>query len=174
VLNWFTSTFEVGGKVKLRKVPMRSKIVCTIGPACDSKETLLQMSKVGMDVLRLNLSHGTLDEHRERFERIRKHLPNSPILMDLEGPRVRIGEMTEEVLLNEGDQITLTTEKIVGDGARVSVSLKTLPTSISEGKSIFINDGIVELRVDRIKGKDIHCSVISNLSRSQQLNIEMK
>jgi pyruvate kinase len=81
--------------------------------------------------------------------------------MDLEGPRVRIGEMTEEVLLNEGDQITLTTEKIVGDGARVSVSLKTLPTSISEGKSIFINDGIVELRVDRIKGKDIHCSVIS-------------
>jgi pyruvate kinase len=161
VLNGLTSALEVGGKVKHRKVPTRSKIVCTIGPACESKEKLLQMSKVGMDVLRLNLSHGTFEEHRARFERIRKHLPGSPILMDLEGPRVRIGEMTEEVLLSEGDQITLTTEDIVGDATRVSVSLKTLPSSVSKGKSIFINDGIVELQVDRIKGNDLHCSVIS-------------
>ena len=114
-----------------------------------------------MDVLRLNLSHGTLDEHRSRFERIRKYLPDSPILMDLEGPRVRIGAMAGEAFLNEGDHITLTTEDITGDATKVSVTLKTLPDSVTEGKSIFINDGIVELRVDRIKGNDIHCTVVS-------------
>lgn len=122
---------------------------------------LLQMAEAGMDVLRLNLSHGAFDEHRARFQRIRKNLPSSPILMDLEGPRVRIGEMASEVLLSEGDHITLTTEVVLGDATRVTVSLKTLPDSVGKGKRIFINDGIVELRVDQIKDHDIHCTVVS-------------
>jgi pyruvate kinase len=154
-------------------IPTRSKIVCTIGPACDSTETLLQMAKAGMDVLRLNLSHGALDEHRDRFQRIRDHLPDRPILIDLEGPRVRIGEMAQAVILNDGDHIILTTEEIEGDAARVSVSLNTLPRAIDVGQSIYINDGIVELRVDKIKGKEIFCTVVTGgeISSNKGVNV---
>ncbi len=119
------------------------------------------MAKAGMDVLRLNLSHGTLDDHRTRFKRIRKNLPSHPILMDLEGPRVRIGKVKSSFDLNEGDHITLTTEDIDGDAAQVCVSLKTLPKLIKPGQSIYINDGIVELRVDQIKDENIHSTVVT-------------
>jgi len=131
------------------------------------------MAKAGMDVLRLNLSHGTLKEHRDRFQRIRKHLPDRPILMDLEGPRVRIGEMETAAILNDGDHIILTTEEIKGDAARVSISLKTLPRAIDEGQSIFINDGIVELRVDKIKNNEIFCTVVSGgeISSNKGVNV---
>ncbi len=154
-------------------IPTRSKIVCTIGPACESTEMLLQMAKAGMDVLRLNLSHGTLDEHRDRFQRIRKHLPDRPILMDLEGPRVRIGEMSQAVMLNDGDHITLTTEQIEGDATRVSVSLKTLPKAIDVEQSIFVNDGIIELHVDKIKGNEIFCTVVTGgeMSSNKGVNV---
>ena len=154
-------------------IPTRSKIVCTIGPACESTETLLQMAQAGMDVLRLNLSHGTLDEHRDRFQRIRKHLPDRPIIMDLEGPRVRIGEMVQAVMLNDGDHITLTTEEIEGDANRVSVSLKTLPKAIDAGQRIFVNDGIIELRVDKIKGNEIFCTVVTGgeISSNKGVNV---
>lgn len=154
-------------------VTTRSKIVCTIGPACESKEKLMQMSKAGMDVVRLNLSHGTLKEHRTRFNRIRKHLPTHPILMDLEGPRVRIGEMAEPVTLQEGDHITITTKDVVGNAERVSVSLKTLSDKIDPGQSIFINDGIIELRVGAIKGREIHCEVVTGgpISSHKGVNI---
>jgi len=159
--------------VKQRKIPSRSKIVCTIGPACESKEKLLQMAKAGMDVLRLNLSHGTMEDHRSRFDRIRKYLPNNPILMDLEGPRVRIGPIKVPFDLAEGDHITLTTDDIDGDSARVSVSLKTIPKLIKSGQSIFINDGIVELRVANIKGSEIHSTVVSGgeLSSHKGVNV---
>jgi pyruvate kinase len=147
--------------VKPKKILTRSKIVCTIGPACESKDKLLQMAKAGMDVLRLNLSHGTMEDHQVWFERIRKYLPRNPILMDLEGPRVRIGQVKSPFDLSEGDHITLTTDSIVGDADRVNVSLPTLPTLVKAGQSIFINDGIVELRVDKVKGSEIHSSVIT-------------
>ncbi|MFX1564426.1 MAG: pyruvate kinase [Promethearchaeota archaeon] len=156
-----------------RKIPTRSKIVCTIGPACQNKEKLLAMAKAGMDVLRLNLSHGTLEEHRIRFNRIRQHLPNHPILMDLEGPRVRIGVVKSAFELNEGDHITLTTDDIEGDATRISVSLKTLPKLIKARQSIFVNDGIVELRVDKIQGSEIHCSVVTGgeISTNKGVNV---
>jgi pyruvate kinase len=154
-------------------IPIRSKIVCTIGPACESKEKLLQMAKAGMDVLRLNLSHGTLDEHQTRFKRIRKHLLYHPILMDLEGPRVRIGEMATAVTLHEGDNLRLTTEEIEGDADRVSVSLKTLPDTVETGQSIFVNDGIVELHVDQVKNQEIYCTVVTGgeISRHKGVNV---
>ncbi|MFW9831148.1 MAG: pyruvate kinase [Candidatus Thorarchaeota archaeon] len=143
------------------RIPTRSKIVCTVGPACESKETLLKMATAGMDVIRLNLSHGTLGEHRTRFQLIRKHLPNNPVLMDLEGPRVRIGTVETPFTLQEGEHITLTTKDVTGDSTCVQVSLKTLPQTIQPGQSIFINDGIVELRVDNVKGSEIHSTVVS-------------
>ena len=169
----FNDALRCGGKVKRRKIPTRSKIVCTIGPACESQEQLVQMAKAGMDVLRLNLSHGTIEEHRTRFTRIRKNLPSHPILMDLEGPRVRIGEVKAAVDLDIGDHITLTTDDIQGDAARVSVSLKTLPKLIKAGQSIFVNDGIVELHVDQIKGSNIHATVVTGgeISSHKGVNI---
>lgn len=159
--------------MKPRRIPTRSKIVCTIGPACESKEKLLQMAKAGMDVLRLNLSHGTLAQHQTRFKRIRKVLPSHPVLMDLEGPRVRIGEVNVPIDLTEGEHITLTTKDIEGDAARVSISLKTLPKLIKAGQSIFINDGIVELRVDDIEGSEIHTSVVTGgeISSNKGVNV---
>ncbi len=169
----FNYDTRCGGKVKYRMIPTRSKIVCTIGPASESKERLLQMAEVGMDVLRLNLSHGTLADHRVRFNRIRKHLPENPILMDLEGPRVRIGVVNSPFDLNEGDRFILTTKDIEGDSSRVSVSLKTLPKLIKSGQSIFINDGIIELRVAHIKGSEIHSTVITGgqMSNHKGVNI---
>lgn len=154
-------------------MPTRSKIVCTIGPACESKEKLLQMAKAGMDVLRLNLSHGTMAEHQTRFKRIRKVLPHHPILMDLEGPRVRIGDVKAPIDLAEGDHLTLTTKDIEGDAARVSISLKTLPKLIKAGQSIFINDGIVELRVGDIGGSEIHTIVVTGgeISSNKGVNV---
>lgn len=131
------------------------------------------MAKAGMDVLRLNLSHGTLAQHQTRFKRIRKVLPSHPVLMDLEGPRVRIGEVNVPIDLTEGEHITLTTKDIEGDAARVSISLKTLPKLIKAGQSIFINDGIVELRVDDIEGSEIHTSVVTGgeISSNKGVNV---
>jgi pyruvate kinase len=131
------------------------------------------MAKAGMDVLRLNLSHGILAQHQTRFKRIRKVLPNHPILMDLEGPRVRIGDVTAPIDLAEGDHITLTAKDIEGDAARVSISLKTLPKLIEAGQSIFINDGIIELRVDDIKGSEIHTTVVTGgeISSNKGVNV---
>ncbi len=154
-------------------IATRSKIICTIGPSCENKDTLLEMANAGMDVLRLNLSHGTLEEHRKRFNRIRKHLTHLPILMDLEGPRVRIGDMSREASLQAGDHLILTTEDIKGDATRVAVSLKSLPERVDAGQSIFVNDGIVELHVDKIEGTEIYCTVVTSgiISRHKGVNV---
>lgn len=141
--------------------PTRSKIVCTIGPACESEEMLSLMADAGMDMARLNLSHGTLKDHELRFARIRKLLPDLPIMMDLEGPRVRIGEMEGHLDLEPGDKITLTSARVMGSRDRVSVTLPSLPRAVAPGQRIFINDGIVELRVEDVKGEDIHCAVFA-------------
>jgi pyruvate kinase len=141
--------------------PTRSKIVCTIGPACESEEMLSLMADAGMDMARLNLSHGTLEDHERRFVRIRKLLPDLPIMMDLEGPRVRIGDMKDQVTLEPGQKITLTAASVMGNRDRVSVTLPSLPRAVTPGQRIFINDGIVELRVEDVKGDDIHCTVFT-------------
>jgi pyruvate kinase len=141
--------------------PTRSKIVCTIGPACESKEMLSLMADAGMDMARLNLSHGTLKDHELRFARIRELLPDLPIMMDLEGPRVRIGEVEGHVDLAPGDKITLTSTHVLGTRDRISVTLPSLPGAVTPGQRIFINDGIVELRVEEVKGANIHCAVFT-------------
>ncbi|MFX1562157.1 MAG: pyruvate kinase [Promethearchaeota archaeon] len=154
-------------------ISTRSKIVSTIGPACDSEEVLLLMAESGMDVVRLNLSHGTLALHETRFNRIRELLPNTPILMDLEGPRVRIGELANPVDLQDGDNITLTTEDIMGTAERVSVSLKTLPALVTQKQRIFINDGLIELRVKSVEDNNIHCTVYTGGSLSSHKGVNV-
>jgi pyruvate kinase len=131
------------------------------------------MADAGMDMARLNLSHGTLEDHELRFARIRQLLPDLPIMMDLEGPRVRIGEMEGHVDLEPGDKFTLTGARVKGTKDRVSVTLPSLPRAVRPGQRIFINDGIVELRVEEVKGEDIHCAVFTGGSISSHKGVNV-
>ena len=143
----------------------RTKIVCTIGPASDSEEMIRKLISAGMNVARVNFSHGTDEYHRtviRRLKEIRKALDKPlAILQDLQGPKIRIGEIASGfVQLMPGQEFTLTAEDVPGDAKRVSVSLKTLPHEVSVGHSILLADGNIELRVEKVAPPDIVCRVI--------------
>src|SRR5229473_7789151 len=143
----------------------RTKIVCTIGPASDSEEMIARLIAAGMNVARLNFSHGTSDYQRDlvrKIKRVRKAL-NKPvaILQDLQGPKIRIGIIENGfVQLQPGQEFILTTDAVSGDGYRVSVSLKSLPREVEAGHPILLADGNIELRVEKVVPPDIHCRVI--------------
>jgi pyruvate kinase len=156
----------------------RTKIVCTIGPACDSEEMITKLVTAGMNVARVNFSHGTHEYHRKvihRIKAVRKAL-NKPvaILQDLQGPKIRIGLIRDaSVELKAGREFILTTENVPGDEHRVSVSLKTLPQEVSKGDPILLADGNIELRVEKIAGSEIYCRVIvgGQLSSHKGINL---
>ncbi len=143
----------------------KTKLVCTVGPASDSPAILQQMLLAGMNVVRLNFSHGDFPSHQKTIQRVRaasqatgRHVA---IMADLPGPKMRIGQIAgEPVQLKPGDSFTLTTEEMVGDAGRVSVSFSPLPKAVRPGDKLYINDGYVELEVDRIAGTDVHCKVL--------------
>ena len=142
----------------------KTKMVCTLGPASDSKEILTKMIQGGLNVARLNFSHGSHEEHAGRIQRIkevRKEL-NIPValMLDTKGPGIRTGDLKEgKVTLETGKKIVLTSEQIEGDADRVSVSYEGLPDDLSVGNKILIDDGLIELNVDRIDGTEIYCSI---------------
>jgi pyruvate kinase len=143
----------------------RTKIVCTIGPASDSEEMISKLIAAGMNVARVNFSHGTDEYHRtiiRRLKEVRKALDKPlAILQDLQGPKIRIGEIASGfVQLMPGQEFILTTEDVPGDAKRVSVSLKSLPQEVSVGHPILLADGNIELRVEKIVPPDIICRVI--------------
>jgi pyruvate kinase len=143
----------------------KTKIVCTIGPASDSSEILERMIMVGMNVARLNFSHGDLSSHQETIQKIRAASRATgrrvAIMGDLPGPKMRIGEFGQEPIeLRPDDSFTLTTEDIVGDNERVSVSFTRLPQVVKPQDRLFLNDGLIQLEVKRIDGCDVHCNVI--------------
>ncbi|MBW1789534.1 MAG: pyruvate kinase [Deltaproteobacteria bacterium] len=142
----------------------KTKIVCTIGPASESSKVLQQMIKAGMNVARINFSHGDFSDHAKVIKKVRtaakKAKRRVAIMGDLPGPKMRIGELSEEPIeLKPGDSFCLTTRDIVGDNTRVSVSFSRLPKAVKKGDNLFLNDGIIELRVNKVEGKDIHCLV---------------
>jgi len=142
----------------------KTKIVCTIGPASESSKVLQQMIKAGMNVARINFSHGNFSDHAKVIKKVRtaakKAKRRVAIMGDLPGPKMRIGELSEEPIeLKPGDSFCLTTRDIVGDNTRVSVSFSRLPKAVKKGDNLFLNDGIIELRVNKVEGKDIHCLV---------------
>lgn len=142
----------------------RTKIVCTIGPASEDVKIIKGLMRGGMDVARLNFSHGTLAEHEERIKNLRQAVGQTGkrigILMDTRGPEVRLGSFKNgEVELQGGDYFTLTTEQITGDESRVSVNYKGLPHDLTTGVRILIDDGIIALKVLQIKDTDIICVV---------------
>ena len=128
---------------------VRSKIVCTIGPASNGQETLMAMKEAGMDVARLNLSHGSAAEHRRVFKQLRQ-IEDLAVLVDLPGPKIRLGELESNYVLEEGDEVHFTTESIIGNRGEFSVSYSKLPGEVKEGGHLFINDGLIDMLVTSI------------------------
>ena len=131
----------------------RAKIVCTIGPASADAATLGRLADAGMDVARLNFSHGTHDAHREVYERIRELDGRVAIVQDLQGPKIRVGVIEGEGLnLGVGDRLSLTPGEASGAGGLVHVSYPRLPEEIGRGDTIYIADGTIHLEVEEIDG----------------------
>ncbi|TYQ18079.1 UNVERIFIED_CONTAM: pyruvate kinase [Acetivibrio alkalicellulosi] len=144
----------------------RTKIICTLGPAVESEDTLRELMLKGMNVARLNFSHGDHEEHKKRvelFKKVRESLELPiPLLLDTKGPEIRLGKFDkEEVYLKEGESFVLVNDNISGDEKKVSISYKELYKDVKIGSSILVNDGLVELKVEKVKDKDIYCKVLN-------------
>ena len=142
----------------------RTKIVCTIGPASESPEIMERMIRAGMNIARLNFSHGSFDSHRAVVRSLRSAASAAgkriAIMADLSGPKMRIGNLAQEpVELKPGDSFILTSDDIVGDAGRASVTFKRLPQAVKSGDTLFLNDGIIQLDVSAVKGNEVICKV---------------
>jgi pyruvate kinase len=143
----------------------KTKIVCTLGPASESIEVMSQMIRAGMNIARLNFSHGDFASHGKTIQNLRaasqstgQHLA---IMGDLPGPKMRIGQFVKEPIdLRVGDPFTLTTDNIVGDQKRVSVSFSRLPQAVKPGDRLYLNDGLIQLEVTEVVGADVGCRVL--------------
>ncbi|AJS60174.1 pyruvate kinase [Paenibacillus sp. IHBB 10380] len=145
---------------------LKTKIICTMGPACDSVSVLKEMIQAGMTVGRLNMAHGELEDHVKRIENVRQAAKEMntfiPIMMDIKGPEVRIGKLKEASCeLVVGNELILTTEEVLGDASRISVNYPDMTQVIKPNDRILIDDGLVDLTVLAIKGHDIHCRIVS-------------
>ena len=157
----------------------KTKIVCTIGPSSEKPEILEELIKNGMNVARLNFSHGTHEEHLEKIKTIRKvrRKLNVPvaIMLDTKGPEIRTGNFdVDEVYLKPNDTFTLTTRDIIGNANIVSVSYKGLPNDVEVGSIIYIDDGLVQLEVTEIKDRtEVICKALNNgiLSNHKGVNL---
>ncbi len=153
----------------------KTKIVCTLGPASMEEPILRKMVAAGMDVARLNFSHGTYDEKRKTFNILRKlgKEHDIGIMCDIQGPKIRLGKMVKAYELQAGDQIEITTEEIDGDNKKVSISYKTLAQDLKVGDAIFINDGIVRLKVIKVLDKSVVCKTIAGGTISEHKGVNM-
>ena len=143
----------------------KTRIVATIGPASNAPEVLERMIRAGLNVARLNFSHGEFATHQKNIENIRAAAKSAgrpvAIMADLSGPKMRIGQIAAEpIQLKPGDRFTLTTEAIVGDPQRVSVSFTPLPKVVKPGDKLSLNDGYIQLEVAEVRGHDVVCAVV--------------
>lgn len=143
----------------------KTKIVCTIGPACSDEKTITEMCKAGMNVARMNFSHNTYKEHGERIALVKKvreklGLPIA-ILLDTKGPEYRIKTFKEgKIQLKEGEDFTFTSEEIEGDEKRVSVNYKELPKELGKGDRILLNNGLLSFEVESTSDTEVNCRVL--------------
>ena len=156
----------------------RTKLVCTIGPACDSEDMLQALIEAGMNVARINFSHGGEDYHRtliHRIQTIRERMGTSmAILQDLQGPKIRIGAIASgNVMLEPRQSFILTAESVPGDRRTASVSLETFPEVVSKGHPILLSDGKIELIVEDVRPPEVLCRVIvgGRLSSHKGINL---
>lgn len=157
----------------------RAKIICTIGPACDSEEMICDLMRLGMDVARLNFSHGTHSEHARRIQRLRRaarHLKRTVcILQDLQGPKIRTGRLKdgEAVLLKAGAVLTITPRKVAGTAALISTDFAGLAREVAPGARVLLSDGRIELKVREIRGEDVECEVLNGGTLGEQQGINL-
>lgn len=142
----------------------RTKIVCTIGPASESEEMLGELMKAGMNVARFNFSHGTHEEHKAKFGRVLKVSGELGLsiatMLDTKGPEIRLRDFEEgKVQLNPGQTFTLTTEEILGNEKRASITYKNLKNDVKQGTKVLIDDGRIEMEVEKVMGEEILCTV---------------
>ncbi len=156
----------------------KTKIVCTIGPVTENSEPMSQLVEAGMNVMRLNFSHGDFAEHQKRVDNLREIMKKTgktvAILQDLCGPKIRIGTFKDKMItLHEGKTFTLTTDEIEGDENRVHINYPQLPKEVKVGGMIMLQDGTKRLQVTEVKGNDIICKVMigGSLSGKKGVNV---
>jgi pyruvate kinase len=145
----------------------RAKIICTIGPACNTEAAMRDLLRLGMDVARLNFSHGTHEDHANNITRLRRAAEREGrticILQDLQGPKIRTGLLHghEPVPLKTGSVVTITPDDVLGTATRISTTFTGLAREMSPGARILLSDGLIELRVRSVRGDDVLCDVIN-------------
>src|ERR1051326_6755230 len=157
----------------------RAKIVCTIGPSTNTEASLRELMRAGMDVARLNFSHGTHEEHARVIERLRKAAKAEDrtvcILQDLQGPKIRTGRLRDRraVLLKTGSRITITPRNILGTPTMISTSFQTLGEEVQPGSRILLSDGLIELKATAVRGGEVECEVVNGgeLREHQGINL---
>ena len=156
----------------------KTKVICTIGPASDNEETLRKLIEEGMAVARLNFSHGTHEEHKKKFDLIKKVRADLrqpiAIMLDTKGPEYRIKTFEKgSVTIPDGATFTFTTEEIVGDETRVSVSYKNLIENLEVGDRILVNNGLVIFEVKELKEKEAICECLAGGVLSDRKSIRI-
>jgi pyruvate kinase len=150
-----------------RSVPRRAKIICTIGPSCHSEAAMRDLMRMGMDVARLNFSHGSHQDHARHIERLRRAAQREGltgcIMQDLQGPKIRTGRLQghEPVELKTGSVVVITARDIEGTATRIPTTFPDLVREVEAGTRILLSDGLIELRVKSIRGKDVACEVLN-------------
>ena len=163
---------------KVTKLALRkTKIVATLGPSSSSEEMLARMITAGVNVVRLNFSHGTAEEHIRRAEIVRNIATKLGrpvgVLCDLQGPKIRIGKFElGKITLKTGDIFVLDADCELGDQYRVGLDYKALPDEVAEEDVLLLDDGRITMQVDRVKGHQIHCVVLNGgvLSNNKGIN----
>jgi pyruvate kinase len=156
-----------------------SKIVCTIGPASRSPRMIDRLLSAGMDVARLNCSHGTHEEHAKSIAMLRaagiEHEKPLAILADLQGPKIRTGALAGggPVLLRTGQQFEITTAKVLGDSTRVNTTFTPLPREVHRGDRILLSDGLIELRVEKVRPGRVICEVVNGGALGEHKGINL-
>ena len=142
----------------------RTKIVCTLGPASSSLETLLQLIDAGMDVARLNFSHGSHGDHLEMMNRVRQaaKMKDEPIsiLLDLQGPKIRTGKLKEPMELKNGELLTITIDEMIGEDHKVSTTYQHLPKDVKPGDTILMDDGLLQFKVVSSTEREVTAEVV--------------
>ncbi len=166
---------RTGGGSGLR----RAKIICTLGPATDSAERLGSLLDAGLDVARLNFSHGTAAEHGRRLRLLRRLArergKTAAILQDLQGPKIRTGPLKngKPIKLRANSQVILTARSRPGTAEQISTNFRTLPREVRPGSRVLLSDGLIELRVERVTERDVFCRVVNGgqLAEHQGINL---
>jgi len=160
---------------------LRTKIVCTLGPSSEDKHTIRQLIKAGMNIARINLSHGTHDEHRKRINALKEVCGelkvNVALLLDTKGPEIRLGTFYGgKITLKKGQEFILTSKPLIGDEKIAFINFDNIAKTVEPGEKILLSDGLIELCVKKIEGENVICTVLNSgeIGDRQGVNIPNK